>query len=74
MFKIGWYSTKLLLQGKLLRDPAYFTKKIIIGVAIGLLLLLVLASLQLPLWLPVAISSLVTGAAMPFLLKDLKTR
>ncbi|MBD2292763.1 hypothetical protein H6G06_04500 [Anabaena sphaerica FACHB-251] len=74
MFKIGFFSAKLLVQGKLLRDPMYFTQQTIIGVAIGLLLLLFLAGFKLPLWLPVAVSSLVTGAVMPFLLKDLKMR
>ncbi|BAY13783.1 hypothetical protein [Calothrix sp. NIES-2098] len=74
MFKIGWFSAKLFLQGKLLRDPAYFATQTAIGATIGLLLLVALTLLKLPLWLPITLSSLVTGAAMPFLLQDLKMK
>lgn len=72
MLEVGWFSTKLLLKGKLLRNPGYFARQTAIGVAIGLLLLVGLAKAEFPLWLPVVVSSLVTGAAMPFLLKDIK--
>jgi hypothetical protein len=74
MLEIGWVSTKLLLKGKLLRDPVYFARQTAIGVGIGLLLLVTLATAGVPLWLPVAVSSLVTGAVMPFLLKDIKMK
>jgi hypothetical protein len=74
MLKIGWFSAKLFFKGKLVRDPVYFATQIVIGTTIGLLVLISLTLLQLPLWLPIALSSLITGAAMPFLLQDLKMK
>ncbi|BAZ40172.1 hypothetical protein NIES4101_61330 [Calothrix sp. NIES-4101] len=74
MLKIGWFSAKLFFKGKLIRDPLYFTKQILIATAISSLLLILLAFTQLPLLLPVAISSILTGVAVPFLLKDFKTQ
>ncbi len=74
MLEIGWLSTKLFLKGKLLRDPVYVVRQTAIGVAIGVLLLVTLATAEIPLWLPVMVSSLVTGAVMPFLLKDIKMK
>ncbi len=74
MLEVGWFSTKLLLKGKLLRNPSYFARQTAIGVAIGLLLLVGLTKLGVPLWLPMVLSSLVTGVAMPFLLKDIRMK
>lgn len=74
MLEVGWFSTKLLLKGKLLRNPGYFARQTAIGVAIGLLLLIGLTKLGVPLWLPVVLSSLVTGGTMPFLLKDIRMK
>ncbi len=74
MLEIGWLSTKLFLKGKLLRDPVHFVRQTAIGVAIGVLLLVTLAKAEIPMWLPVTVSSLVTGAVMPFLLKDIKMK
>lgn len=74
MLEVGWFSTKLLLKGKLLENPAYFARQTAIGVAIGLILLVGLAKLGVPLWLPIVLSSLVTGAVMPFLLKDIRMK
>jgi hypothetical protein len=74
MLEVGWFSTKLLLKGKLLRNPGYFARQTAIGVAVGLLLLIGLTKLGVPLWLPVVLSSLVTGGTMPFLLKDIRMK
>ncbi|WP_193195385.1 hypothetical protein [Nostoc sp. MG11] len=74
MLEIGWFSAKLFFKGKLLRDPIYFIQQTAIGVSIGFLLLVLLAQAEIPFWLPVVISSLVTGMIMPFLLKDFKMK
>lgn len=72
MLEVAWFSTKLLLKGKLLRNPGYFVRQSAIGVGLGLLLLVGMALAGLTLWVPVVVSSLATGIAMPFLLKDVK--
>ncbi|MBE9051517.1 hypothetical protein IQ243_14015 [Nostocales cyanobacterium LEGE 11386] len=74
MLEIGWFSAKLFLKGKLLRDPVYFVKQITIASSIGSLILVLLAQANIPLWLPISVSSLVTGLIMPFLLKDFKMK
>jgi hypothetical protein len=74
MFEMGWFSVKLFLKGKLIRDPVYFIRQTTIGTVIGLLLLVSIAQVNVPLWLPIIISSLLTGAIMPFLLKDFKMK
>lgn len=72
MLEVGWFSTKLLFKGKLLRNPGYFWRETAIGVAIGFLLLVGLKQLGAELWLAIAVSSFLTGSLMPFLLKDVK--
>ena len=72
MLEVGWFSTKLMLKGKLLRNPGYFFRQAAIGGAIALLLLVGMVKAGISLWLPVILSSLVTGILMPFLLKDVK--
>lgn len=72
MLEVGWFSTKLLVKGKLLRNPGYFAKETVIGVMLGFLMLLGLHELGLQLWASIALSSFVTGMLMPFLLKDVK--
>lgn len=74
MFEMGWFSVKLFLKGKLIRDPVYFIRQTTIGTIIGLLLLVSIAQVNVPFWLPIILSSLLTGAIMPFLLKDFKTK
>ncbi|GAX37635.1 hypothetical protein [Nodularia sp. NIES-3585] len=74
MLEIGWYSAKLFFKGKLIRHPGDFLKQITIGTSIGSLILLLLSQTELPFWLPVTVSSLITGAVMPFLLKDFKMK
>jgi hypothetical protein len=74
MFELGWLSAKLFFKGKLLRDPIYFFRQMAIGITIGFLILVALAQTAMPFWLPVIISSLATGAAMPFLLKDFRMK
>ena len=72
MLEVGWYSTKLLLKGKLLRNPFYFIKQVALATAVGALILIIMAQIETTLLLPIIFSSLATGIAMPFLLKDVK--
>lgn len=74
MFEMGWFSVKLFFKGKLIRDPVYFIRQTTIGTVIGLLLLVSIAQVNVPFWIPIIISSLLTGAIMPFLLKDFKMK
>ncbi|MBC6431873.1 hypothetical protein FM036_14200 [Nostoc sp. HG1] len=74
MLEIGWFSAKLFFKGKLLRDPVYFVKQTTIGIAVGFLLLVLLAQAPIPFYLPIILSSFVTGMIMPFLFKDFKTK
>ncbi len=74
MLEIGWYSIKLFFKGQLIREPGYFFKQIVIANSIGLLIFLSLSQTQLPFWLPVTVASIITGAIMPFLLKDFKMK
>ena len=72
MLEVGWFSSKLLLKGKLLRNPIYFARGTTIGISVGLILLTGLWHLGHNLAVAIAVSSLVTGFIMPFLLKDVK--
>jgi hypothetical protein len=74
MLELGWFSAKLFFKGKLLRDPMYFVQQTAIAIAIGLILLLLLAQGKVPFWLAIALTSLWTGAIMPFLLKEIKLK
>ncbi|MEH1893664.1 MAG: hypothetical protein V7K92_31045 [Nostoc sp.] len=74
MLEIGWFSVKLFLKGKLLRDPIFFVKQTTIGIVVGFLLLVLLAQAPIPFYFPIILSSLVTGMIMPFLLKDFKMK
>ncbi len=72
MFEVAWFSTKLLLKGKLLRNYDYFFRQITIAIALGLLILLVIEKIGANTLLTIILSSLIIGIAMPFLLKDVK--
>ncbi len=74
MLEVAWYSTKLFFKGKLFRNPGYFYRQITFGVIMGLLLLVGLEETGLNLGFVIAISSLIVGMAMPFLLKDVKMK
>ncbi|MEA5503534.1 hypothetical protein VB735_10510 [Halotia wernerae UHCC 0503] len=74
MLEIGWFSAKLFFKGKLLRDPMSFVQQTAIGIIVGLILLVSLAQAEIPFYLPIILSSLVTGMIMPFLLKDFKMK
>ncbi|MBE9005959.1 hypothetical protein IQ259_13095 [Fortiea sp. LEGE XX443] len=74
MIELGWFSAKLFFQGKLLRDPMYFVRQTAIGVSVGLLLLIAISQAEIPLCIPITVSSLFTGMLMPFLLKDFKMK
>ena len=72
MLEVGWFSTKLLLKGKLLRNPGYFYRQLVIGVILGLLLLVGMGETGVNPLFAIIVSSLALGMAMPFLLKDVK--
>jgi hypothetical protein len=74
MLELGWLSAKLFFKGKLIRNPIFFVKQTTIGIAVGFLLLVLLAQAPIPFYLPIILSSLLTGMIMPFLLKDFKTK
>ncbi|MBN3880866.1 MULTISPECIES: hypothetical protein [unclassified Nostoc] len=74
MLELGWLSAKLFFKGKLIRNPIFFLKQTTIGIAVGFLLLVLLAQAPIPFYLPIILSSLVTGMIMPFLFKDFKTK
>ena len=74
MLEIGWYSAKLLLKGKLIRDPFDLIKQVALATTVGALLLIGMAQMETTLLLPIIISSLGTGIIMPFLLKDMKLK
>lgn len=65
-------SLRLFLKGKLFREPRMVMRQWLIGVAVTLLALVLLAKLGLPLWLSVLLASLGGGALQPFLFKNLK--
>ncbi|BAY16138.1 hypothetical protein NIES2109_25870 [Nostoc sp. HK-01] len=74
MFELGWYSAKLFFKGKLIREPLHFVQQTSIGIGVGLLSLIALAQADIPLCIPITVSSLITGILMPFLLKDFKMK
>ncbi|MEH1819930.1 MAG: hypothetical protein V7L31_12770 [Nostoc sp.] len=74
MLELGWLSAKLFFKGKLIRNPIFFVKQTTIGIAVGFLLLVLLAQAPIPFYFPIILSSLVTGMIMPFLFKDFKTK
>jgi hypothetical protein len=72
MWEMFMNSAQLFLKGKLFRDMNHVIRQGVIGVLIGVILLVVLAKFVLPLWLATIVAGLVSGAAQPFLFKDLK--
>jgi hypothetical protein len=65
-------SLKLFVKGKLFREPRQVLRQWLIGFAVSLAGVVVLAQVGLPLWLAIAIAALGSGALQPFLFKDLK--
>lgn len=75
MIEVGWFSTKLLLKGELLENPGYFAREVLLGVMINFFLLFGLYRFGgLHIAVAIGISSLITGACMPFLLKDVRMK
>lgn len=74
MLEIAWFATRLFIKGKLLREPVYFIRQAAIGVVIGLIMLLILAQVKFPLWIMIVVSSIATGAMMPFLMQEFKMK
>lgn len=65
-------SLRLFVKGKLFREPRIVLRQWLIGAALTLVALVVLAKVGLPLWLAVLLASVGGGALQPFLFKDLK--
>jgi hypothetical protein len=65
-------SARLFFKGKLFRDPGMVLRQWLIGFAITLVALLMLAALGVPLWLAVLLASAGGGALQPVLFKNLK--
>ena len=63
---------RLFVKGKLFREPRIVLRQWLIGAALTLVALVVLAKVGLPLWLAVLLASVGGGALQPFLFKDLK--
>jgi hypothetical protein len=74
MIEIGWFSAKLFFKGKLLRNPIYFIRQTAIGISVGTLILVSISQFDVPFCVPMGISSIISGAIMPFLLKDFKMK
>lgn len=74
MLEIGWFSAKLFVKGKLMRDGMYFVRQTSIGIGITFGILFLLAQTNISFWVPVVLSSFVGSLFMPFLLKDLKMK
>ncbi|MBD2569813.1 hypothetical protein [Anabaena lutea] len=74
MLELSWFSFKLLLKGKLFRDPIYFLRQTAIASSVGTLILVLLAQAAIPLCIPITVASLVTGVIMPFLLQDFRMK
>ena len=72
MWSMFLNSAQLFLKGKLFRDQNEVFRKGALGVLIGIILLILAAKLGAPVWLAAIISGLVSGAAQPYLFKDLK--
>jgi len=72
MWEMFMSSASLFIKGKMFRDNTAVFMRSAIGVAIGAILLVVLGKFLLPLWAAALVAGVVTGAAIPFLMKDLK--
>lgn len=72
MWPIFWHSAQLFLKGKLFRDMNQVIRHGVIGVLISSVILIVLAKFVMPLWLAAIVAGIVSGAAQPYLFKDLK--
>lgn len=65
-------SFKLFLKGKLFREPREVLKQWLVGFAVALVAVVVLARSGVPLWLAVVGSAFVAGALQPYLFRNLK--
>ncbi len=62
----------LFMKGKLFRDFNQVVKQTLIGNAVAVVLLIVLAKVGLPLYVAVPLVGIIAGALQPWLFKDLK--
>jgi hypothetical protein len=62
----------LFCRGKLFRDFNKVVERTLIGNLIAIVLVVGLAKLGLALWIAVLVAAVISGAAQPWLFKDLK--
>ncbi|MBD2666426.1 hypothetical protein B6N60_02467 [Richelia sinica FACHB-800] len=74
MLELGWFSLKLFLKGKLFRDPVHFVRQTTVASGVGTVTLVLLSQAEMPLCIPITVSSVVTGAMMPFLLQNFRMK
>lgn len=64
-------SAKLFLAGKLFRDSGKAVRQLLLGAAVGAVVLVVVGFLA-PVWVAALAGGAVSGALQPFLFKNLK--
>jgi hypothetical protein len=63
---------KLFVRGKLFREPKAVLRQWLLGCVATLVLVIILATLGVPLWLTVLVAAFVGGLLQPYLFKNLK--
>ena len=72
MWQMFFDSFRLLLKGKLFREPRAVFKQWLIGFVAALVAVVGMAAAGVPLWLTVVVAAFGTGVLQPYLFKDLK--
>ncbi len=74
MWPMFLQTVSLFLKGKMFRDPKQVFLRSAMGVAAGVILLVLLGKFvpAIPLWASAMAAGVVTGLLMPYLFKDLK--
>lgn len=72
MWDLFLNSMKMFLGGKLFRDNGMVARQGTIGILIAVVLVVLLGKFIVPMWAAAIIGGLASGAAMPYLFKDLK--
>ena len=73
MLGMALNSAKLFFRGKLFQDNARAIRQLLLGVAVGVVVLVALAlTAGVPLWIASAAGGLVSGVLQPILFKNLK--
>jgi hypothetical protein len=72
MLEMFMNSARMMLRGKLFRDNKMVIRQWAIGFSIAIALIVLLGKFVVPIWAAAMIGGFATGAAMPYLFKDLK--